>query len=199
MKSEQTNDQISLLHDGQLEASELARLAQAACADRDLRRRLHRYSLIGDCIRGAPIHVCEQFSQQLMARIESEPEQDASETEQGDATVVGSADRGWSNPVLGFRYRWGLAAAALFVVGIAVGSLLVPQSGDFRAHPSVAGQEASEAQTLVVASLSRLPAELEPLVAAHGEVTFGKHAGTGFLPYAPQLVIERDSASRVGQ
>ena len=200
MKSEQAMHDISSLYDGQLEAGELSRLVEAACADPDLRRQLHRFSLIGDCLRGRPIHVSEEFSQQVMSRIESDAVHSAGLAPERDTNVVSLGDRKTPLQANRSRYRSGLAAAAVFVFGLAVGSLLIPRSADFEGNnPSVAGPGQTSATQSQVATLRSLPAELEPLVAAHGQVTFGKHAGTGFLPYAPQLVIERDFDSRVAR
>lgn len=198
MKSEQAMNDISSLHDGQLEADELSKLVDAACADENVRRQLHRYSLIGDCLRGRSLHVSEQFSQQVMARIKSEPLRSADLADGLDARVVDLGERRVPLKVNRFRYRSGLAAAAVFVFGVAIGSLLIPQSKDRGGDSaSLAVTERGAPEQTEVATLHRLPTELEPLVAAHGQVTFGKHAGTGFLPYAPQLVIERDSDNRV--
>jgi hypothetical protein len=167
------------VHDGCLPREQVSRVAEYLLVDSDARARLQRYSVIGDCLRGREWLASDHFVDQVMGRLDAEPEVEVASADVGLAQLParGRRWRAWQRPV---------AYAAVFLTGAVLAFVLQPAG-----LPS----EYADASRASGPAVEVWPADvrdadtLDQLLQVHGQASFGRYSGTGFLPYAPALVV----------
>lgn len=119
------DEQLSAFVDDELDPRELPMFTAQVARSPELRRRLARYSLIGDCLRGdlrldpAALRIADRVS----AALDAEPVVERPAATAGPAAP--RAGNGWHRPALGLAA--GLALAALLLVQLPTGPDAPPE------------------------------------------------------------------------
>lgn len=169
--TERLRESLSAWIDGELGRDEERFLGRALEADAELRETLARWTLVGDCLRGARVApVGPQFARTLATRIEREP---------APASVWARARRRLVRPVAG-----GAIAASVAVLALTIGG-----PGRDPATPPAAVVDAAAPAIPVLASQAPLRTEdLAPVLPLR------QVSETWALPLAPAtapMSIER--------